>query len=628
MSEVPLPAPRHDAGPTMRASPLNSQTHSLNPKLARVVSAALDNWDREDKTARLWSGDTSLWTGSDENSWLGWLWLADDPGPGPRLEQLVREIRREKLCHLLLLGMGGSSLFPEVLAATFGKRQGYPELQVLDSTDPAQILRFESRADLSRTLFIVSSKSGSTLEPDILNRHFFERAKQALGESEAGRRFVAITDPGSRLQETAEREGFRSVFFGEPAVGGRYSALSNFGRVPAALMGVDVAELVHRARSMVQACKPQRPAHRNPGVVLGVILGALAKAGRDKLTLITSPEISGMGAWLEQLLAESTGKDGKGIVPVEGESVGPPGVYGEDRLFLHLRLDSGRDRTQEQAVRDLKQSGHPVIQISMADRYDLGQEVFRWEMATAVAGSLLEINPFNQPDVEASKTAARDLTRRYQRESSFPQEAAFFSQGGISLLADEENCRLLSKAAGADPSAASILKAHLERLSPGDYFAILAYLEMSPLHQRLLQRLRRRVRDRFGVATCLGFGPRFLHSTGQAHKGGRDSGVFLQVTGGDPPDLPVPGRKYTFGAVKAAQAGGDFQVLSQRGRRALRVHLSSPLENSLSQLDRALVLSETNAVTQTAEACGTSLKPRDLAASVRPARRRCRNRAS
>lgn len=573
----------------MRASPLNSQTHSVNPKLAHAVSAALENWDREDKTARLWSGDSSLWTGSDENSWLGWLSLADDPGPGPRLEQIVREIRREKLSHLLLLGMGGSSLFPEVLAATFGKQQGYPELHVLDSTDPAQILRFESRLDLSQTLFIVSSKSGSTLEPDILKQYFFERAKQALGEAEAGRRFVAITDPGSKLQETAEKEGFRSIFPGEPAVGGRYSALSNFGRVPAALMGVDVAQFVHRARSMAQACKPQHPAHRNPGVVLGVILGTLAKAGRDKLTLIASPEISGMGAWLEQLLAESTGKDGKGIVPVEGEPVGPPGVYGEDRLFLHLRLDSSRDRTQEQAVRDLKRSGHSVIQISMADRYDLGQEVFRWEMATAVAGSLLEINPFNQPDVEVSKTAARDLTRRYERESSFPREAAFFSQGGISLLADEENCRLLSRAAGADPTAASILRAHLERLSPGDYFAILAYLEMSPLHQRLLQGLRRQVRDRFGVATCLGFGPRFLHSTGQAYKGGPDSGVYLQVTGGDPPDLPVPGRKYTFGAVKAAQAGGDFQVLCQRGRRALRVHLSAPLENSLRQLIRALV---------------------------------------
>ena len=572
----------------LRASPLNSQTHSLHPKLSRAVSAALENWDREDKSARLWSGDSSLWTGADENRWLGWLALADGPGRSPQLEQLVGEIRHEGLSHLLLLGMGGSSLFPEVLAATFGRQQGYPELHVLDSTDPAQILSFESRIDLLRTLFIVSSKSGSTLEPDILKRYFFEQTKQALGKSEAGSRFVAITDPGSRLQEAAEREGFRSIFFGEPTVGGRYSALSNFGRVPAALMGLDVAEFIYRARSMVQACKPQVPAHRNPGVVLGVILGTLAKAGRDKLTLIASPEISALGAWLEQLLAESTGKDGKSLIPVEGESVGPPGVYGEDRVFLHLRLDSSRERRQEQAVEDLKQSGHPVVQISMANRYDLGQEIFRWEMATAVTGSLLQINPFNQPDVEASKTATRDLTRRYERVGSFPRETAFFSQGGISLLADEENGRLLSRAAGADPSAASILRAHLERLSPGDYFAVLAYLEMSPLHQKLLQSLRRQVRDRFEVATCLGFGPRFLHSTGQAYKGGPNSGVFLQITGGDPPDLPVPGRTYTFGAVKDAQARGDFQVLSQRGRRALRVHLSAPVENSLAQLNRAV----------------------------------------
>jgi len=258
-------------------------------------------------------------------------------------------------------------------------------------------------------------------------------------------------------------------------------------------------------------------------------------------------------------------------------------VY-ESRVISVFELE------QEQAVEDLRQSGHPVIQISMADRYDLGQEVFRWEMATAVAGSLLEINPFNQPDVEASKTATRDLTRRYERVGAFPQEAAFFSQGGISLLADEKNRRLLSRVAGTDATAASILRAHLERLSPGDYFAILAYLEMNPRHQELLQSLRRQVRDRFGVATCLGFGPCFLHSTGQAYKGGPNSGVFLEVTGGDPPDLPVPGRTYTFGVVKDAQARGDFQVLSQRGRRALRVHLSPPVENSLEHLNRTMNL--------------------------------------
>ena len=363
-------------------------------------------------------------------------------------------------------------------------------------------------------------------------------------------------------------------------MGGRYSALSNFGRVPAALMGLDVAEFIRRTRPMVEACAAQVPATRNPGVVLGVILATLAKTDRDKLTLITSPEISGMGAWLEQLLAESTGKDGKGLIPVEGESVGPPGVYGEDRLFLHLRLDSTRDREQEQAVRNLKRSGRPLVRISMADRYDLGQEVFRWEMATAVAGSILEINPFDQPDVEASKTATRDLTCRVEREGSFPQETALLSQGGVSLFADEENRRLLAGAAGPDPTLASILKAHLGRLAGGDYFAILAYLEMNPLHQGLLQRLRHLVRDRLGVATCLGFGPRFLHSSGQAYKGGPDSGVFLQVTGEDPLDLPVPGRKIHLWSRESRPGPRGFSGTLPTGPQGLEGPLEHPCRES------------------------------------------------
>lgn len=572
----------------MCSSPLNSQTHYLEPKLAHAVWATLEDWARENKTARLWSGDASLWTGSDESRWLGWLRLTDDPLRSPQLDQLAQKIPQEGLTHILLLGMGGSSLFPKVLTETFGKQQGYPELLVLDSTDPGQIHRFESRINLSHTLFIVSSKSGNTLEPNILKQYFFERVKHILGEPEAGRRFVAITDPESKLETIAKKVGFRHIFFGEPTVGGRYSALTNFGRVPAALMGIEVADLIQRTRPMVQACSPQVPATQNPGVVLGAILGTLARKGRDKITLITSPEISAIGAWIEQLLAESTGKNGKGLVPVEGEPVESLNVYGEDRLFVHLRLDSSRDREQEQAVRNLKERGHPLIRISIANRFDLGQEVFRWEMATAVAGSILEINPFNQPDVEASKKATRNLTQHYERIGSFPQETVFFNQGGISLLADETNLNLLSKTTDTEPTVASILKTHLEQLSPGNYFGILAYLDMNPLHQELLQSLRRQVRSRFGVATCLGFGPCFLHSTGQTYKGGPNSGVFLQITSEDLTDLLVPGQKYTFGAVKAAQARGDFQVLSQRKRRILRVHLSAPVENSLTQLSQAL----------------------------------------
>ncbi len=572
----------------MDDSGLNPQTHSLNKDLAGTVSGAIDDWSMGGKVRRLWAGDSTLWTGSDEGNWLGWLTVTQEPDHSQNLSELSKEIRKEGFSQVLLLGMGGSSLFPEVLAKTFGKLEGYPELHVLDSTDPGQIKHAESGIDLSRTLFIVSSKSGTTLEPNILKQYFFEQVKQLLGAREAGRRFIAITDPGSKMQEIAESDGFRSIYYGEPTIGGRYSALSNFGRVPAALMGLDASKFVDRAQPMVRACSSSVPANQNPGVILGAILGALAKKGRDKVTMIASPEISGIGTWLEQLLAESTGKNGKGLIPVDGERVGPARVYGDDRLFIYLRFDSTGDREQEQAVRNLERSGQPVVRISMADLYNLSQEVFRWEMATTVAGAILEINPFDQPDVEASKIATRDLTHRYEKDGSFPTETAFYTEGGVSLFADEKNRSVLWRTTEPRSTLASILQAHFDRLTTGDYFAILAYLRMSPAHQAPLQRLRHLVRDRFRVATCLGFGPRFLHSTGQAYKGGPNSGVFLQVTCDDLLNLPVPGQKYTFGAVKAAQARGDFQVLAKRHRRVLRVHLSSEVETGLLQLNKAV----------------------------------------
>ena len=570
------------------ASGLNPQACSLNERLADIVSDTIDDWTAGDRVGRLWARDSTLWTGSDEGNWLGWLKVTQEPDQSQKLSELSKEIQKEGFSQVLLLGMGGSSLFPEVLTKTFGKIQGYPELHVLDSTDPGQIKHYEAKLDLSRTLFIVSSKSGSTLEPNILKQYFFEQVKQLAGACEAGRRFIAITDPGSKMQEIAQSDGFRATYYGEPTIGGRYSALSNFGRVPAALMGLNVANFINRAEGMVNACTSRVPVNRNPGVVLGVIIGVLARTGRDKVTVITSPEISGIGAWLEQLLAESTGKNGKGLIPVDGEQVGPAQVYGDDRLFIYLRFDSTSDREQDQAVRNLERNGQPVVRISMADLYNLGQEVFRWEMATAVAGAILEINPFDQPDVEASKTATRDLTHRYEKDGSFPTETAFYSEGGVSLFADEENRSVLCKAAEPHSTLVSILKAHLERLTAGDYFAILAYIEMNPIHQASLQRLRHLVRDRFRVATCLGFGPRFLHSTGQAYKGGPNSGVFLQITCDDLLNLPVPGQKYTFGVVKSAQARGDFQVLAERHRRALRVHLCSEAETGLLQLNKAV----------------------------------------
>jgi len=395
-----------------------------------------------------------------------------------------------------------------------------------------------------------------------------------VGGEEAGRRFIAITDPGSRVQAAAEKDGFRHVFFGDPSIGGRYSALSDFGMLPAAVMGLDVRRLLDRAEEMVHACASCVPPEENPGAVLGTILGVLARSGRDKVTLIASPGIQDLGAWLEQLLAESTGKQGKGLVPVDRELVGPPEVYGTDRLFVYVRLGPAPDPKQDAAVGALEQAGLPVVHIGVADPYDLGQEFFRWEIATAVAGSILGIHPFDQPDVEASKVATRDLTDAYERTGSLPAETPFFEGDGIRLFADERNASALIKGAGSDQTLAGYLRAHLGRLQAGDYLGLLAYLEMTDAHESKLQAMRHAIRDSKRVATCLGFGPRFLHSTGQAYKGGPNTGVFLQITCEDVADLPVPGQRYTFGVVKAAQARGDFRVLAERGRRALRVHLA------------------------------------------------------
>jgi transaldolase/glucose-6-phosphate isomerase len=389
------------------------------------------------------------------------------------------------------------------------------------------------------------------------------------------------------MQQVAESGGFRHVFFGLPSIGGRYSALSNFGMVPSAIMGVDVPKLLDRAEEMVQACASCVPAQDNPGVVLGTILGVLAKNSRDKVTITTSPGIRDLGAWLEQLLAESTGKEGKGLIPIDREALGPPEVYGKDRLFVYLRLESRPDPSQDAAIDALERAGHPVVRILVADRYDLAQEFFRWEIATAVAGSIIGINAFNQPDVEASKVATRRLTEQYEKTGSLPPETPILHDGEIKLFTDENNATSLARAAGRDRSLSGYLRAHLNRLSPGDYFAILAYLEMNEAHGAQLQAVRHAVRDAKRVATCLGFGPRFLHSTGQAYKGGPNTGVFLQITCDDAIDLPVPGHRYTFGVVKAAQARGDFQVLAERKRRALRVHLGSDVRAGLAALQSA-----------------------------------------
>ena len=571
----------------MLGDKVNGQTLSPGPLKddldKAVTKAAKDGWSR-----RMWIKDPSLWTGGDEGQWLGWL----DAAAGGAidfadLEALAADVMTGGFTHVLLLGMGGSSLGPEVLARTFGAAGGFPALLVLDSTDPEQVARTAGLIDPARTLFIVASKSGSTLEPDVLHRFFFDLTEQALGAGKAGAQFVAITDPGSKLETLAGEQGFRHVFPGVPSIGGRYSVLSNFGMVPAAVIGKDVRAIFDSVGYMVRACGPGAPPLANPAVELGLLLGVAAVAGRDKVTVVASPAIADIGAWLEQLIAESTGKHGKGLIPVDGEVLGPPEVYGQDRLFAQIRLEGADDAATDAALAALEAAGHPVVRITLPTPDALFQEFFRWEAAVAVAGAVIGIDPFDQPDVEASKIKTRALTDAYEKSGALDQAAPMFADGDIALYADEANAAAL-KAAAATPTLEAYLAAHFARAGAGDYIALLAYIDRDPDHIAVLQALRQTLRDRFHVATIPQFGPRFLHSTGQAYKGGPNSGVFLQITAEAHRDLAVPGRTLSFGVIEAAQAQGDLGVLAERGRRHLRVHLSGDTNAALARLAQAV----------------------------------------
>jgi transaldolase/glucose-6-phosphate isomerase len=483
--------------------------------------------------------------------------------------------------------MGGSSLGPEVLATTFRQKTGWPRLRILDSTVPAQIEALDAKLDLGKTLFIVSSKSGGTTEPNVLADYFFKRVADEVGADKAGAHFIAITDPGSSLQRRAETQKFRHIFYGVPSIGGRYSVLSPFGLAPAAIAGVDVAALIRSTRMMMRSCGADVPPSENPGVTLGIALGAAALRGRDKVTIFASPSLSSFGAWAEQLFAESTGKHGKGLIPVDGEPLGRPEVYGDDRCFIDLALKGETDDAHEAKLKALEKAGHPVIRVVQNSLDHIGQEFFRFEIATAVAGAVIGINPFDQPDVEASKIKTRELTEAFEKSGELPHERPVCSDGSLALFTDQNNAEALRKG-GADGSVDSWLKAHLSRLGAGDYVAILAYLARDEVDVASLQPWRLALRDRRHVATCLEFGPRFLHSTGQAYKGGPDSGVFLQITSDDAKDLAIPGHRASFGVVKAAQARGDFDVLLERGRRALHIHLNGDLKSGLAALEAAV----------------------------------------
>ncbi|HEX3651414.1 MAG TPA: bifunctional transaldolase/phosoglucose isomerase [Rhizomicrobium sp.] len=564
-----------------RAKVLSGKVVSVDFQLGNAdeaVAAEVKKRTASGDARRLWARDKSLWTSKDESKWLGWLDIAEREAADQRTYDAFQHwVKENGFSDAVLLGMGGSSLGAEVLNRVFGATDGWPKLHVLDSTDPGQISAVESAIDISKTCFIVSSKSGTTLEPNILMDYFF--AKSGAG---AEKRFIAITDPGSALEQVAKEKGFAHMFHGDPEIGGRYSILSKFGLIPGAAMGLDIAHICSETQTFVRASDAFVPPPSNLGVRLGIALGMLAtQFSRDKITIVASPELASLGLWLEQLIAESTGKQGKGLIPIDNEPLGEPQVYGNDRVFVQIGTGSADANTSK--LDALAKAGHPIVRVQLNDKYQIGQAFFLFEMAIATAGAVIGINPFDQPDVEAAKVKARDLTDAYEKGGGATEEKPVFSHDGIAVFADGNNAVTVR---GAN-TLAKAMQAHLNSISDGDYFALLAFLQPNEESKGTLQDIRLRVRDDKHVATCREFGPRYLHSTGQAYKGGPNSGVFIEITCDHPHDLSIPGRKATFALVEKAQALGDLAVLNERGRRVVRVHLKDG-ESGLASLRDAV----------------------------------------
>jgi transaldolase/glucose-6-phosphate isomerase len=530
------------------------------------VNARLAEWDRKDVGRRIWEKAFTVWSETEVPELidrLGWLDLPENMKDAVAgIRTFAEETMARGIKHVVLLGMGGSSLAPEVFQATFGSAPEHPELIVLDSTHPGQVQAVEARIDLKQTLFIVASKSGKTQEPLSLFNYFFDRV--AKFSKSPGDHFIAITDPGTPLEDLAKERRFRKVFLAPPDVGGRYSALSHFGLVPAALIGVDLGRFLSRARSMAVTCSPSAPEDDNPGLVLGAALGELALAGRDKVTFITSPSLQAFPLWLEQLVAESTGKNGKGIVPVVGEELGEPDSYGDDRFFIYITLGNETDRGIEERLWALRVAGHPAVTFTLRDKEDIALEMFRWEFAVASAGALLGIHPFSQPDVQAAK----DLARKAIGEKAEPGADA------------------VSAASGADVEKA--LGQLLKEAKPKDYLGIQAYLPSEAETDGKLHAVRTALRDRHKIATTVGYGPRFLHSTGQLHKGGPNTGLFIQLVDTPAGDLAVPEADYTLGDLISAQALGDYQALKKQGRRVVRISLGKDVAAGLDSVAATL----------------------------------------
>ncbi len=533
---------------------------------------------------RIWDHDHTVWKPEPDEitNRLGWLASPENmTGVVPKITKFTDDMREAGFNQAVLLGMGGSSLAPDLFARVFGTAGGYLHLHVLDSTDPGAVRELTEAVDPAETMFIVATKSGTTAETLSFFKHFFNITSEAVGSSKAGSHFIAITDPKSSLVDLAGKHSFREVFLNDPDIGGRYSALSYFGLVPAALTGVNIAELLDRASTAACNCEPENCPVKgdNTGALLGAAMGTLALAGRDKLTLITSPPIEAFGAWAEQLLAESTGKEGKGILPVDGETLGAPEIYGSDRLFVYLRLAG--DSTYDDAVENLKDNGHPVIQINLDDLYDLGGEFFRWEMATAVAGHVLGINPFDQPNVESAKDQTRQMLSAFTKEGTLPLMEPSLEEDGIAVYTELPVGSLAEAVTG-----------FLDQAAPGDYVALQAYIKPSDNSWAELDNLRSRIRDRSAIATTAGYGPRFLHSTGQLHKGDGGRGLFIQITSQGSSDLPIPDEAgsedsaMSFGVLKAAQAMGDGQALKDSGRRVIRFELGGDVAGGIRKLSK------------------------------------------
>jgi transaldolase/glucose-6-phosphate isomerase len=565
----------------MSSSSISPATYHLG-QYQDAITAEINDLNAKNFTAGFWQKEATLWTDSAEGqesirSFMGWLRVAETMQKAvSEIDAFVQEVKAAGFEHVVVMGMGGSTMAPIVFEKSFPAGQGLP-ISVLDTTDPGTVQQIEQSVPLEKTLFIVASKSGTTAEPLAFGDYFYAKLKEIKGDK-AGENFVAITDPGSKFVTNATNEGYRKIFLNFAEVGGRFSALTYFGLVPAALYGINIAELLDRAVAMMRACGSEGDVQDNPGLQLGATMGVLSKEGRDKLTLVVPEKLHDLGLWLEQLLAESTGKEGKGVLPVAGEPLGTPEVYGHDRLFVYVGYEDTPDTDNRNKLKALEEAGHPVVTILMKEPLDLGAEFFRWEVGTAVAGAVLRINPFDQPNVQESKNATDRVMKVVQEQGHLPAgPAAAAEADGVSYFTDAQG-----------EGAVGTLKAFFDQSKAGDFVNLQAYLTESDAISAELQEFRKLVQENLHLATTSGYGPRFLHSTGQYHKGGPNTGLFVQFTHHSPVELPLPGRSYSFGTFENAQAQGDLETLQQYKRRTLHIDLGGNAEQTLPKVVAAL----------------------------------------